>query len=74
MTNRNLFCKAKEKCGRDDADLANLLGVSIEAYNAKLSGRAEFTGSEITVLSIIFDSAWGERISDDIFFARKVDY
>ena len=69
---RKLKCLI-EKCGRSRENIASVTGLSVEALDAKLCGKAEFTASEIFVLTRILGLECDPETAKDIFFARKVD-
>lgn len=64
--NLKLRGKRVEK-GYSQADLAELLGISTNAYNLKENGKYEFTLSEIQDLLYYLDCDF-----DDIFYRKEV--
>lgn len=72
MMNKNLFVGKMKAHGDNQADLANAMGISLQAFNAKLNERngADFNMAEIQVFKDRYQ-ATPEDI-DSIFFASDV--
>lgn len=73
MTDIVKLKRAIEKCERSRENIASVTGLSVEALDAKLCGKAEFTASEIYVLARILVPNGDPKTASDIFFAQRVD-
>lgn len=70
MTNRNLLLAKMQEKGMRREDVAEHLGISLNALNMKLSNETEFKASEIQALSKLLGIS---RQKDKYFFAVDVD-
>lgn len=71
MTNTELLAAAISRSGYLLSHIAQCMGLSRQGLNNKLTGRTEFTQSEIITLSRLLSLTKIER--ERIFFAAKVD-
>ena len=70
MTNKNLILAKMTEKGIRREDAAERLGISLNAFNMKLSNETEFKASEIQALSRMLGIS---RQKDKYFFADLVD-
>ena len=70
MTNKNLLIAKMTEKGLRREDVAETLGISLNAFNMKLSNETEFKASEIQALSKMLGVS---RQKDKYFFADIVD-
>ena len=70
MTNKNLILAKMTEKGIRREDAAERLGISLNAFNMKLSNETEFKASEIQALSRMLGIS---RQKDKYFFADYVD-
>lgn len=64
--------KLRKYKGLTQTDVADIFGISLQAYWNKENGRTPFTDKEKVVLKDLFSQDFPEITIDDIFFSDEV--